>query len=136
MSSIDARIVIGSLIIKHKLKLDDREVVETIRENMYLQYFLGLSCYQSEPLFDRSLFTAFRYRLGADQFDEMSQALITKAFGIASEAEKAATAAKQPPAAVEPGQEPELPAASRPPGEEAAPAADADGQVASSSTPR
>ncbi|TXK46953.1 transposase [Pontibacter qinzhouensis] len=41
--SLDARIVIGSLIIKHKLKLDDREVVETIRENMYLQYFLGLS---------------------------------------------------------------------------------------------
>jgi len=29
--SIDARIVIGAMIIKHKLKLDDREVVETIR---------------------------------------------------------------------------------------------------------
>lgn len=93
--SVDARIVIGSLIIKHKLKLDDREVVETIRENMYLQYFLGLSSYQPEPLFDRSLFTAFRYRLGADKFDEMSQELIARALGITDPAEKAASAEKQ-----------------------------------------
>jgi transposase, IS5 family len=33
--AIDARIVIGAMIIKHKLKLDDRETIETIRENMY-----------------------------------------------------------------------------------------------------
>lgn len=32
--AIDARIVIGAMVIKHKLKLDDREVVETIRENV------------------------------------------------------------------------------------------------------
>ena len=31
--AIDARIVIGAMIIKHKLKLDDREAVEAIREN-------------------------------------------------------------------------------------------------------
>jgi hypothetical protein len=35
------------MIIKHMLKLDDLEVVETIRENRYLQYFLGLiACIQ------------------------------------------------------------------------------------------
>jgi hypothetical protein len=79
--SIDARIVIGSMIIKHKLKLDDREVVETIRENMYLQYFLGLSSYTPEALFDRSLFTTFRQRLGADKFDRMSQQIIARALG-------------------------------------------------------
>jgi len=80
--SIDARIVIGSMVIKHKLKLDDREVVETIRENIYLQYFLGLSAYTAEPLFDRSLFTTFRYRLGQDKFDLMSQHIIAAALGI------------------------------------------------------
>ena len=80
--SISARIVIGAMIIKHKLKLDDREVVETIRENMYLQYFLGLSSYTAEPLFERSLFTAFRYRLGADKFDQMSQQIISQALTI------------------------------------------------------
>jgi IS5 family transposase len=84
--SIDARIVIGSMVIKHKLKLDDREVVETIRENIYLQYFLGLSAYTAEPLFDRSLFTAFRYRLGQDKFDLMSQRIIAAALGIAGTA--------------------------------------------------
>ncbi len=80
--SISARVVIGAMIIKHKLKLDDREVVETIRENMYLQYFLGLSSYTAEPLFDRSLFTTFRYRLGQDKFDQMSQQIIRQASGL------------------------------------------------------
>jgi hypothetical protein len=42
-STIDARIVIGAIIVKHKLGLDDRETIETIKENMYIQYFLGLS---------------------------------------------------------------------------------------------
>ena len=46
--AIDARIVIGAMIIKHKLKLDDRETIEAIRENMYMQYFLGLSEYKYE----------------------------------------------------------------------------------------
>jgi IS5 family transposase len=82
--SLDARIVIGAMIIKHKLKLDDREVVETIRENLYLQYFLGLSAYTAEPLFDRSLFTAFRYRLGQDKFDRMNQRIIAKALAISA----------------------------------------------------
>lgn len=79
--SIDARIVIGAMIIKHKLKLDDREAIETIRENPYMQYFLGLSGYTYEPVFDRSLFTAFRYRLGAEKFDGMTQQIILKSEG-------------------------------------------------------
>lgn len=59
---------------------------------MYLQYFLGLSSYTAEPLFDRSLFTAFRYRLGHDKFDQMSQSRTcgTKALGVeGQEVEKA-----------------------------------------------
>lgn len=80
--SVDARIVTGAIIIKHKLKLNDREVVETIRENMYLQYFLGLSSYTAESLFDQSLFTAFRYRLCQDKFDQMSQQIIAIALGV------------------------------------------------------
>ena len=79
--SIDARIVIGAMIIKHKLKLDDREAIETIRENPYMQYFLGLSQYTYEPVFDRSLFTTLRYRLGADKFDAMTQQIILKSEG-------------------------------------------------------
>ncbi len=36
--SVDARVVIGALIIKHKLKLDDRGTIELIRENPYMQF--------------------------------------------------------------------------------------------------
>jgi len=76
--AIDARIVIGALIVKHKLGLDDREAIETIRENPYIQYFLGLSEYTYEDIFDRSLFTALRYRMGYEKFDRMTVELISR----------------------------------------------------------
>ncbi|VXD22689.1 transposase (fragment) [Planktothrix paucivesiculata PCC 9631] len=34
---------LGALIIKEKLGISDRETVEQIKENPYLQYFIGLS---------------------------------------------------------------------------------------------
>jgi len=79
--AIDARVVIGAMIIKHKLKLDDRETIETIRENMYMQYFLGLMEYTYQDVFDRSLFTTLRYRLGADKFDAMTRQIILRSEG-------------------------------------------------------
>jgi transposase, IS5 family len=74
--AIDARIVIGAIIVKHKLRLDDREAIETIRENTYIQYFLGLEEYTYKDVFDRSLFTTLRYRLGVDKFDAMTGEII------------------------------------------------------------
>jgi IS5 family transposase len=53
--SKDARIVIGAFIIKHKVELSDEDTLESIQENMYQQYFLGLKEYQYEPVFDSSL---------------------------------------------------------------------------------
>ncbi len=75
---MDARIVIGAMIIKHKLKLDHRETIEAIRENMYMQHFLGLSEYKYEDVFDRSLFTTLRYRLGAEKFDAITRQIILR----------------------------------------------------------
>jgi hypothetical protein len=86
--AIDARVVIGAMIIKHKLKLDDRETIETIRENMYMQYFLGLMEYSYEDVFDRSLFTTLRYRLGADKFDAMTRQIILRSEGKEEAAKK------------------------------------------------
>ena len=80
--SIDARIVIGAMIIKHKLKLDDREAIEYIRENVYVQYFLGLSDYTYENVFDRSLFTTLRYRMGEKEFDELNSIIIEQSEGL------------------------------------------------------
>ena len=37
--SVDIRMVIGALIIKHKLSLSDRDTLDMISENVYMQYF-------------------------------------------------------------------------------------------------
>ncbi|NOQ25546.1 MAG: hypothetical protein GQ564_09325 [Bacteroidales bacterium] len=54
--SINIRIVIASMIIKHKLCLDDRGTIQMISENIYLQYFCGLKSFTTKPVFDSSLF--------------------------------------------------------------------------------
>lgn len=54
---------LGSLIIQKKLLFSDRELVEQITENPYLQSFIGLPGYQEEPPFDASALTLFRKRL-------------------------------------------------------------------------
>jgi transposase, IS5 family len=50
------RTALGALIIKEKLGTSDRETVEQIRENPYLQYFIGQSSYSKEMPCDPSLF--------------------------------------------------------------------------------
>ena len=65
----DARLVIGAVIIKHKLCLSDRETVAQIQENPYLQYFVGLPGYQMAAAFVPSLFVEIRKRMGQTVFD-------------------------------------------------------------------
>lgn len=76
---IDPRRVIGAMVIKHKLNLSDEETVLQIQENAYLQYFLGYSTYEEEPVFAPSLFVEIRKRIGAEKFDEMNRAIIETA---------------------------------------------------------
>jgi len=73
---IDGRLAVGCLIIKHRLALSDREVIETLKENIYLQYFVGLRKFQKEGLFDASLFVELRKRMGNEQYDLMNQEII------------------------------------------------------------
>ena len=42
-SALPGRVAFGSLIIKERLGTTDEETAEQIRENPYLQFFLGLS---------------------------------------------------------------------------------------------
>ena len=72
----DARLVIGAVIIKHKLNLSDRETVAQIQENPYLQYFVGLPGYQMEAPFVPSLFVEIRKRMGQSVFDVFYGAVI------------------------------------------------------------
>lgn len=75
--AVDARVVIGSLIIKHKEGLSDEDTIIAIQENVYQQYFLGLHQYQYTPVFDPSLFVTIRKRVGVEAFDAMELELIT-----------------------------------------------------------
>ena len=54
-------------------------VVEQIRENMYLQYFVGLSSFQSSAPFDASLMVSIRKRLGKDVMDQFNQEVLKQA---------------------------------------------------------
>lgn len=73
---INPRVVIGSAIIKHMCNLDDRETLEQIAENTYMQYLLGYSGFTNEPPFDASLFVEFRKRLGFEQLKAINERII------------------------------------------------------------
>ncbi len=75
--AIDPRQVIGAFIIKHKLSLSDQETIQSISENPYMQFFLGLRVFHPDPLFSPSLFVEFRKKLGEQTFGEFSHMLIT-----------------------------------------------------------
>ena len=73
---INPRVVIGSIIIKHMCDLSDRETVQQIQENMYMQYFIGYSSFSDEEPFDPSLFVGFRKRLGAEQINLINERIM------------------------------------------------------------
>jgi IS5 family transposase len=73
---LTARIALGSLIVKERLGLTDRETVEQIRENPYIQYFLGYGSFSSAAPFDASLMVHFRTRLGLECIQEMNAEVI------------------------------------------------------------
>ena len=72
----DARIVLGALIIKHHENLSDVGTIEAIEENIYMQYFLGLPSFKTEPVFAPSLFVEVRKRLGLDYWNEVNEIII------------------------------------------------------------
>lgn len=56
--------------------LDDRETVDLISENIYMQYFPGYSGYTNEKPFDASLFVDFRKRLGIDNVNAINERIV------------------------------------------------------------
>ena len=73
---LSPRVVLGSLIIKFLCNLDDRETVDQISENIYMQYFLGYTSFTNEAPFDPSLLVDFRKRLGIDQVNAINEKIV------------------------------------------------------------
>lgn len=69
------RMALGALIIQTKFQYSDRELVEQITENPYLQYFIGLPGYQEEAPFDAGTLVLFRKRISAEMLMEVNEYL-------------------------------------------------------------
>ncbi len=72
------RMALGALIIQEKLGISDSETVEQIKENPYLQYFIGLTSYQKEAPFDPSMMVYFRKRIKFKMVNQINQEMIKK----------------------------------------------------------
>lgn len=77
--AVSIRVALGALIIQERLQLSDRETVQQIVENPYLQYFIGLEGYQDHPPFHPSLMTHFRKRLGEQVLREINESIAVEA---------------------------------------------------------
>ena len=73
-----ARMILGAMIIKHKLNLSDAETIEIIRESPYMQYFCGLHKFTDKPIFDPSLFVTIRKRISEEELNKMTVKLLDK----------------------------------------------------------
>lgn len=71
------RTALGALIIQTKFQYSDRELVEQITENPYLQYFIGLPGYQEDPPFDASTLVLFRKRINSRMIAEANEYLLS-----------------------------------------------------------
>ena len=70
--------ILGAMIIKHKLNLSDAETIEIIKESPYMQYFCGLHEFTDKPIFDPSLFVTIRKRISKEELNKMTVKLLNR----------------------------------------------------------
>src|SRR6056297_420526 len=73
-----AREALGALVVQQLLNLTDRETVQLIQENPYIQYFLGYTEFRLNPSFDASTMYHFRKRISFDMIKETNEMLREK----------------------------------------------------------
>lgn len=73
---INGRVIIGSIIIKHICDLSDRDTIQLIQENVYMQYFIGYSSFSREAPFDASLMVEARKRLTGKVVNKINERII------------------------------------------------------------
>lgn len=73
------QMALGSLIIQEMLRFTDRETLEHIEENPYLQHFLGLQSYQDKAPFDASMLVYFRKRINREIIEKINKEIVLQA---------------------------------------------------------
>jgi hypothetical protein len=71
--SLDSRLVIGILLLKHMTGFSDDDIVKLVNENPYMQVFCGLDQFATEPLLNSSSLSKIRKRLGKKYFAELER---------------------------------------------------------------
>jgi IS5 family transposase len=77
--TVDLRVILGALMVKHIEALSDEDTIQYIQENIYAQYFVGLSSFQTAPVFAPSLFVEIRKRLGHKGSARLNDLMIKQA---------------------------------------------------------
>lgn len=72
---VPARTALGALLVKERLGLSDRETVDAIQENPYLQFFIGLEEFTLDRPFDPTLMVDFRKRFGEEGIQRIGEAI-------------------------------------------------------------
>lgn len=73
-----ARMAYGSLIIQEKCKFVDEELIDQIKENPYLQFFIGLKEYQATAPLDSSTLVDFRKRISVKDVQVLIESMLKK----------------------------------------------------------
>lgn len=70
------RLALGPLIIQNRFQYSDRELLEQLAENPYLQYFISLPGYQDVAPFDASTLVWFRKRITIEILNEVNEYML------------------------------------------------------------
>jgi transposase, IS5 family len=80
------RFAFGVLFIKQQLGLTDEQTVEQIRENAYMQFFLGFARYSSKAPFDPSMMVHFSKRYSEKDLNRINELIAERGKAMVLEA--------------------------------------------------
>jgi len=76
------RMALGALIIKARMAITDEELVEQLKENPYLQFFIGLEAFQFSAPFDPSMMVYFRKRLPESVINDCNERIVRHGLNV------------------------------------------------------
>ncbi len=81
------QMALGALIIKARLGVTDEELVEQIKENPYLQFFIDLEVFQYSAPFDPSMMGCFRKLLPESVVNDCNERIVRHGLNVIRSAE-------------------------------------------------